>query len=78
MVTIEEFTQMFLDQFDELPSVTLTPDTRFRELPEWSSLVALSVLSMIDDELEVDITAAEMRSANTIQELYDKLYQNHE
>lgn len=78
MVTIEEFTQMFLDQFDELPSVTLTPNTRFHELPEWSSLVALSVLSMIDDELEVDITAAEMRSANTIQELYDKLYQNHE
>lgn len=74
MITIEEFIPLFEEQFDTMPSVTLTPETRFRELPEWSSLVALSVLSMIDEELNVDISAADMRAANTIQELYDKLH----
>ena len=74
MITIEEFILLFEEQFDETPSVALTPETRFRELPEWSSLVALSVLSMIDEDLNADISAADMRAANTIQELYDKLH----
>lgn len=74
MITMNEFIQLFAEQFDEIPSVELTPETRFRELPEWSSLVALSVLSMIDDELNANITAPEMRTAQTIEELYNKIH----
>ena len=74
MVTIEKFIELFEEQFDETPSVELKPETRFRELPEWSSLVALSVLSMIDDELDANITAPEMRTAQTIEELYNKIH----
>lgn len=33
------------------------------------SLAALSVMSMIDDEYDVQVTANEMRNANTIQDL---------
>ncbi len=73
MVTIEEFIQLFTDQFDDVPAQPLTPETHFRELKEWSSLVALSVLSMIDEDLHADITADAMRQAQTIQELYDKI-----
>lgn len=73
MVTIEEFIQLFTDQFDDVPAQPITPETRFRELKEWSSLVALSVLSMIDEDLHADITADAMRQAQTIQELYDKI-----
>ena len=73
MVTIDEFIQLFTDQFDEIPAQPLTPDTHFRELPEWSSLVALSVLSMIDEDVHANITADAMRQAQTIQELYNKL-----
>lgn len=68
---IKEFIQNFADQFDEIDVNTLSPETNFRELEEWSSMVALSVLAMIDDEYDVQLKADEMRQTALIQELFD-------
>lgn len=68
---VKEFIQNFADQFDEIDVETLSADTKFRDLNEWSSLVALSVMAMIDDEYDVTISADEMRKAQTIQDLAD-------
>ena len=68
---IKEFIANFADQFDEIDVETLSAETKFRELNEWSSLVALSVMAMIDDEYDVTISADEMRAAQTIQQLFD-------
>lgn len=68
---MKEFIQNFADQFDEIDVNALTPETNFRELDEWSSMVALSVLAMIDDEYDVQLKADEMRKTNLIQELFD-------
>ena len=68
---IKEFIQNFADQFDEIDVDTLSPETNFRELEEWSSMVALSVLAMIDDEHDVQLKADEMRQTTLIQELFD-------
>ena len=68
---IKEFIQNLADQFDEIDVSTLSPETNFRELEEWSSIVALSVLAMIDDEYDVQLKADEMRQTTLIQELFD-------
>lgn len=68
---IKKFIQNFADQFDEIDVNTLSPETNFRELEEWSSMVALSVLAMIDDEYDVQLKADEMRQTTLIQELFD-------
>lgn len=68
---IKEFIENFADQFDEIDVENLSAETKFRELNEWSSLVALSVMAMIDDEYDVTISADEMRAAQTIQQLFD-------
>lgn len=68
---MKEFIANFADQFDEIDAETLTAETNFRNLDEWSSLVALSVMAMVDDEYEVELKADEMRKTNTIQELFD-------
>lgn len=68
---MKEFIANFADQFDEIDVETLTAETNFRNLDEWSSLVALSVIAMVDDEYEVELKADEMRKTNTIQELFD-------
>lgn len=68
---MKEFIQNFADQFDEIDVKALTPETNFRELDEWSSMVALSVLAMIDDEYEVQLKADEMRQTTLIQQLFD-------
>lgn len=67
---IKEFIQNFADQFDDLDASVLTPETNYRELSEWSSLIALSVLAMVDEEYDIQLKADEMRQATTIQRLF--------
>lgn len=68
---MKDFIANFADQFEGIDENKLSPETAFRELDEWSSLIALSVLAMIDEEYDVQLNGKEMRTANTIQELFD-------
>lgn len=67
---IKDFISNFAAQFDDTEESVFTAETRFRELDEWSSLLALSILAMVDEEYDVQLKGEEMRSANTIQELF--------
>jgi acyl carrier protein len=40
-------------------------------LPEWDSVLALSIISMIDDNYNKRISGAELRACNTISDLYN-------
>jgi len=68
---IKEFIEKFAEIFDDTDASTLTPGTNFRDLDEWSSLSALGVIALADEEFDVELSGAEMRKANTIQELFD-------
>lgn len=68
---IKEFINNFSDQFEDTDVVVFAPETKFRELDEWSSLTALSILAMVDEEYDIQLKADEMRKTNTIQELFD-------
>ena len=68
---IKEFIENFANQFDDTDVSVYSAETRFRELDEWSSLLALSVLAMVDEEYDVQLKADQMRKANTVQELFD-------
>lgn len=68
---IKEFIENFANQFDYTDASVFTAATKFRELDEWSSLLALSILAMVDEEYDVQLKADQMRKANTIQELFD-------
>lgn len=68
---IKDFIENFAEQLDDTDASVLSPETNFRELDEWSSLSALAVLGMIDEEYDVQLKGNEMRAANTIQELFD-------
>lgn len=68
---IKEFIDNFASLFDETDAATLSAKTRFRDLDEWSSLIALSVIAMADEEYEVELSGKELREAQTIQDLFD-------
>lgn len=68
---IKNFIENFAAQFEETDANVFTPETTYRELDEWSSLIALSVLAMIDEEYDVQLKGDEMRGTKTIQELFD-------
>jgi len=68
---INEFIEKFAEIFDDTDATTLTPETKFRELDEWSSLSALGAIALADEEFDVELSGAEMRQVDTIQELYN-------
>ena len=69
-MTLDEFVKAFAAEFDDTPEETFKPETHYRELNEWGSLMALSIISMVDDEVDVVITGADLRSCTTIEDLY--------
>lgn len=70
-MTKEEFVQEIMEIF-EIEDASLVQDTTvFRNLDEWDSLAALSTISMIDDEFGVTINNKDLRSVETLGELYD-------
>ena len=68
---LKEFIENFAEQFDDTELSEIQADTEYRELDEWTSLTALSIIAMIDEEYDVQLKADEMRKTQTIQELFD-------
>lgn len=68
---IEDFIQKFASEFDETPVESFKAETAFKELEEWGSLVALSIISMIDEEYNKRVTGADIRKCETIKDLYE-------
>lgn len=52
---IQEFIQNFADQFDDTDANVFTPQTIFHDLEEYSSIVALSIIAMVDEEYGVTL-----------------------
>lgn len=67
---INSFLSKIAEQFVNTDSSIITPDTNFWELDEWSSIVALSVVAMIDEEYNVTLNAKDVKGAKTIGELF--------
>lgn len=67
----EQFIQNFADQFDETDVSDLTLDTKFRDIDEWSSVIALSVMAMCAEEYDVILSANEMENANQVSDIYN-------
>ena len=67
---INLFIEQFGDQFDETDVSEFTPDTDFKNLDEWNSLTALSVIAMVDTCFGARINGDDIRSANTIDDLF--------
>lgn len=67
---INEFTRLFAELFDETDASVFTPETHFKQLDEWSSLQALAVIAMVDEECEVTLKGDDIKQAETIADLF--------
>lgn len=69
---MNDFIGNLRDQFDDLDeSIVLTPEMSFRDIDGYSSLVALLIISMFDEEYGVTVTGDDMRKASTVQDLFN-------
>ncbi len=70
---INEFIVNFAEQFDETEADTFKAETKFKELDEWSSMIALSLIAMIDSEYDVQIKGTDIRDSITVEDLFNKV-----
>lgn len=69
---IKKFIEDFADQFDETELDELKPETNYREdLDEWSSLIGLAILNMIDKKYGVKLTATDIKGTTTIEDVFN-------
>jgi acyl carrier protein len=72
-MTIELFIEHFAAQLEDTDPATITPETVFRDIEEWDSLMALSLIAMADEEYQVKLTGEDIRTSKTVAELFDKV-----
>lgn len=70
-MNLENFIENFAEQFDDTDVSEIKADTKFRELEEWSSLIALSVIAMVDEEYDVTLKGDDIRNAETVEDLFN-------
>ena len=68
---LNEFIAHVAEQFEETDASQIVASTKFQELDEYSSLIALSIIAMIDEEYDVTLKGNELRSAITIEDLFN-------
>jgi len=61
------FTSLFTDTDPSL----IKADTNFRDLEEWSSLIALSIIAMADDEYGVNLKGDDVKKSNTPNDIFE-------
>lgn len=68
---LNEFVANFAEQFDDTDPSEITAETRFHDLDEWSSLIAMSVMALAKTQYGKTITGAEMRECETVENLFN-------
>ncbi len=68
---LKDFIDNFAAQMEETDPAEIQATTVFRDLDEWSSLSALSILAMVDEEYDVTLKGEDMKAAKTVEDLYN-------
>ncbi|MBR3729773.1 MAG: acyl carrier protein [Bacteroidales bacterium] len=73
MKTLDEFVALFAEQFEDTDPSEISATTAFRDLDEWSSLISLSVIAMVDEEFDVALKGDDVRNSVTVEDLYNRV-----
>lgn len=68
---ITKFIELLAEQFEETDPSLLTPATNYKQLDEWSSLIALSIIALADEEYDVALKGDDIRNTVTIEDLFN-------
>ena len=68
---LNDFISKFAEQFDETDAAEFKAETEFKALDEWSSLTALSIIAMVDEEYDITIKGDDIRNSETIEDLFN-------
>lgn len=67
---MKNFIAQFAELLDDTPSSVLTPETKFKDLDDWNSLMALEVIALADETYSVTLSGDDIRQAVTLSDLF--------
>jgi acyl carrier protein len=70
-MNLQEFIGKFAEQFDETDVDEFKADTEFKGLVNWNSMMALSIIAMVDDEYGITIKGLDITESETIEDLFN-------
>ena len=70
---ISIFLEKFTDLLEDTDVTLIKQETVFRDLDEWDSLTALSLIAMADEEYSVKLTGDDIKSANTLNDIFETI-----
>ena len=73
MKNLEEFVALFAEQFDDTDASEIQAGTSFHDLDEWSSLIGLSVIAMVDEEFDIALKGDDVKNSVTVEDLYNRV-----
>lgn len=68
---LKEFLENFADQFDDTDPSEIQAETKFHDLEEWSSLVAMGVIALAKTQYGKTITGKEIRECVTVEDVFN-------
>ena len=66
---MDKFIEKFAEAIEREGEIKM--EDEFRTYEEWSSIVYLSIIAMMDEEYDVQIEQADFQKLKTVQDLYD-------
>lgn len=68
---LDNFIKDFAELFEETDPKLLKAKTKFRNIEEWSSLAALSVIAMLRRKYKIKLTGDDIRNSSTIRDIFN-------
>lgn len=68
---IKTFLQNFAEILDDTDATLIVEDAIFRDLEEWDSLTALSLIAMADEEYSVKLTGDDIKSSTSLSDIFE-------
>lgn len=68
---LDKFIADFAQQFEDTDLSSFNADTNYKDLDEWSSIVAFSIIAMVKVNYGKTVTGAEIRHCETITDLFN-------
>ena len=72
----ETFITAFQEQFDDTVPSLINFETKYKDLDEWSSMMALVIIAFVDDSYSYGLSGDDFKKTETVEDLYQIILKN--
>lgn len=69
-MNMQRFIEKLIEIFEDANPDTIKPEAKFREIEGYSSLVAFLIISMVNEEYDVNFTGEDLRKSVSVEDVF--------